>query len=394
MKNNIENVGVLDLTGVNQENSKNIGEIKNVGILLYTKENKEYVMGLPMKNVGASFEVGKNLKIVTGNLTIEKDYFQNFTSQMSLVVAGRLTVSKGVKAEDIDKYIEKMIVAGEVLCDEDIYSVINNKITVLSGTIRKINEKSKFTLGKLKIDNSYLNSLESGTKLTVVGKIEFTGDFDINLFEEKVDSIELTGKAVLLDKYSKKVLSRLNGTYKTDIIPEGFDYYKNDVIIDNSFLRKLSKNSIYTKGNIIFTEEVDCEKIADKIKKIYAGEKIFCSQSCEDSVLKIISDDSSLSVYKGNLIVAEGSYELTESELEYGGDALTYIVTGMLSIDNNVKIETFMKKVSEIHNFGMIECSSEIYGPVQLKIKTRTGVLLNKDREQEKSFSNAGYVKF
>ena len=92
MSRKIGNVGVLDLRKATEESVKNIDQIHNVGLVIYSPETAPLMAGLNIGNMGSSVEVGMEYKLFTGQHELSRDVLEAVNEPMSLVVTGEFVV--------------------------------------------------------------------------------------------------------------------------------------------------------------------------------------------------------------------------------------------------------------------------------------------------------------
>ncbi|MCD8510359.1 MAG: hypothetical protein LRY73_11190 [Bacillus sp. (in: Bacteria)] len=76
MGQEIGNVGLLNLTKATEKSISGINKIENVGMILYTKDNKHLISRLNIRNIGQSVEVPEEYSVINGKLTINKGFFR------------------------------------------------------------------------------------------------------------------------------------------------------------------------------------------------------------------------------------------------------------------------------------------------------------------------------
>lgn len=67
-----------------------------------------------------------------------------------------------------------------------------------------------------------------------------------------------------------------------------------------------------------------------------------------------------------SLIVIDGEYKLTSTEVEFANESITNINNGVLDLASNVEPNELYNKIKDIHNFGVINSNDEQSGVIQL----------------------------
>ncbi|MGM0608238.1 MAG: hypothetical protein ACQESP_07455 [Candidatus Muiribacteriota bacterium] len=395
MDNKIKNIGILDLRNTDKGTLKKVEKIENVGLLIYSKETKSEVFSIPKENIGVCFETDENCRIISGFFEIKNDYFKFQKEKVSLVVSGRLVINENVKVEEINNKVKKILLAGEIICAQELLSVISAKTDIISGKIKPLSQNSKNFNGKLIINNNFLYGLNNNTSLTVAGKLIFVSDCDKDLFNKKIKSVELNGKLEIAEKNFNNFSDKITGSFKTSILKEGFKIFNNDLVIDRNFLTKKSKIKIYSKGSVIIKPEVKLEKLTEIVTEIKAEEKIYCPASNFELLSNLIDENSqSVELYDGDIIVAEGDYLLTSGEIQFLNKKVNYFVKGILKFDKNISGQLISEKINSLFNYGVIEVCDSLYGQIQVITKVKKGIIINQDINagQQNITENAGYL--
>jgi hypothetical protein len=399
MGKSIDNVGVLDLISATEEGIKGIDYIHNVGFLLYSSGNASLVSRLNIGNLGSSEEVPVDCKFIQGKVEMDGRYFQNIKEPVSLFVAGQVIIGKDVTDEDIEKKIKFLSIKGQTICPDKLTGVVQLKFNKIDGQVVPYTDSYYINAGKLNINNVFLKSLKGRTSLALIGKVSIIDDIDTELFNERIESIDITGMCLVKEEYVDllKGKARSNTSCKLDVIPEGYTYIDDDLYLDPVAIKKFREAKVYAAGMLRFSSDVTCEMLSGHIIGIKAKDIIVCSNKIREDISILCSDAADrIYGYSGRVTVIDGDHVLMESELKYSPESISYIVRGDLDVDDEVFPETFIGKVESIDNFGDITCDKEHYGLIQLKLRTNQGdvsVRKSEKTEGDGGIGNAGYLK-
>ncbi|MCF6137494.1 hypothetical protein [Pseudalkalibacillus berkeleyi] len=108
--------------------------------------------------------------------------------------------------------------------------------------------------------------------------------------------------------------------------------------------------------------------------------------------------------YEGKLIVIDGEYKLTSTEVEFANESITIINNGVLDLASNVEPKELYNKIKDIHNFGVINSNDKQSGVIQSKMKTNKGIvgnaeiddeedLIDNDQSNQNVIANMNYLK-
>ena len=400
MGNSIGNIGVLDLTSATEESVRGISSIGNVGIIICSSGNTKLVSLLNIGNIGSLDEVPIGCKFVHGKIEMNGKYFESIKEPISLFVAGQVIIKKDVTKEDIENKIGFLGIKGQVICPEKLTGALESKCNKIKGQLIPYSNNYHISTGKVDIDNSFLKSLEEKTLLIVIGKASVVDDIDTALFDEKIENIEIIGKALIKEKYSDLLKNKFklqSGlSCKLEVIPYGYSYIDDDIYIDSLTIKKFNHVNIYAAGMLRFGNDITDGMLHEHIEAIKTKDIIVCNNKIREAVLTLCDASSQILDYSGKVTVIDSEHTIMQSELKYSPEKISYIVHGDLKVDSEVLPETFIEKVESIDNFGDITCSKEHYGLVQLKLRTNDGdvsIIGDKNSGEGCGIGNIGYLK-
>lgn len=387
------NIGVLDITTATPDSISGIDRIGNLGMLLYSTKTAGLMTKLNISNLGISMEVPENYKLIQGKLEMDKNYFKNIKQPVSLIVMGQVIIKPDALEEDIENAIKDIIVNGQIICPENLVSVVQSKCSKLNGKMLAYSGNHSVMMGSFSINNGFLKSIEENVSLALLGKVDFVDNIDEELFNRKIKNMDVIGKMTIKEEYLELLNSKTKdaGLCNTEIIPAGYIYTDSDINLDSITIKRFNYAKLYVSGMICIENGITKEMLRTHIDKIVAEDFIVCRTELKEAVYGLC-DDVSVNIcdYSEKVFIVEGERKLTQSELKYIPSQVTYIVQGSLSIADDVLPETFMEKVEHIDNFGEIICDAQHYGLVQAKLRTSSGEVMEKGSEED---SNIGYLK-
>ncbi|MDD2717912.1 MAG: hypothetical protein PHW04_18645 [Candidatus Wallbacteria bacterium] len=398
MKKVIRNVGVLDLRSATEQSIGEIERVDNVGAVIYSKETAHLLTRLSIRNMGSSMEVPADCKLVTGQLEINSGYVDQLKEPLSLFMTGQMMIKNDLTADALDKGIKALLITGQVFCPEKLLPTLQSKIVSLTGQIMSYPDNAKIMVGKLKIDDHFLNSLDDNTTIFMTGKLDLTAEFEVALFERKIEKFHLVGKAILRDEYAEIFNRRLlsQTACKLEVLPKGYLYLPEEFKLDNLNIKRFQKASLYCPSGVVIDAGITSGSLLSAILSLKT-KHVVCHRELKEFISELCFDPATLILpYQGRLVTVEDEYLLTSEELEYSKEITTFLVRGELEIDSEVKPETIAAKVEFFDNFGEINAFRQQFGVIQSKIRTRKGELNCKDKDDkqdENSIGNAGYLK-
>ncbi len=400
MKKIIKNVGLLDIRNATEESISEIEKILNVGAVIYSSKTAHLLTRLSFGNLGASIEVPDDCKIITGQVEINKGYLEQQKEPLDLFLTGQIIFKNDLEPEDIEKGFKSLLITGQLLCPEKIMPAVQSKIKSITGQVYTYPANAIMHQGKIIMNKQFLNSLDDGTFLFIIGKIEITDEIDAELLDRKIKSISLIGKAIVKEEYSsitgKKLLS---GTAsKIEVIPAGFTYIGKELTLNRLNLSRFSQTGIYCPSGIRISDDIKSEELKKHIKGLISKTGIICHEDRSEVVFSLCPDPlTRILSYKNRLAEINQEHLLTQEELEFSKEGTSYIVTGELEIDSGIDPELLSSGIDCIDNFGEIMASKKHYGIIQSKLRTNEGEIIisdsEKGQEDENTISNAGYLK-
>lgn len=398
MKRIIKNVGVLDLRTTKEESLQDIERIENVGLVIYTPETAHLMAMLNFINLGASVEAAGDFRVLTGQITLKGKDLRNYKTPVNLLITGQVIINEDMEPEDVEKGIENLIITGQIICPEKVVSAIQSKLLKMTGQTITYTSGARVVIGKLIIDSNLLKSLESSTSFTVIGKVDVTSEFPPDLLNEKLKSLEVVGKITAREEYMEVLYRKLknNGMAKVQTIPVGYIVFDRKLTIDSVNIRKFGGSRLYANGEIIIQPEVTPEMLKENISSLRIERRVICPENLKEAVLDLSDEPSpEIITYSGKLIIIDGEHILTQEELEYASDRLTYIIKGSVEIDPEVDPEIMISRIEHIDNFGEIRANTRQYGVLQLILRTKQGEIVRTDknnREAGNDFRETGNV--
>ncbi|MEQ8191295.1 MAG: hypothetical protein ABRQ39_25245 [Candidatus Eremiobacterota bacterium] len=395
MKRIIKNVGVLDIRNASEESIKDILTIGNVGTVIYNRKTASILSKLNIVNLGSSMEVPDKCCIYTGQVSISHNMIQAHTSPATMVVTGQLVFLSDVTEEDIEKSIDRIVMTGQILCPENILLSLQSRLTHMTGQLLSYRDGTEVVTGTLSFDNSYLNSLKSPVSLMVFGKINLSAEIDIKLFEEKIKEINLFGKIITREEYLEVLYGKLKDkkSQKMEIIPRGYICAEEELNLDKVSLKRFDGACIYARQTVRFAGDISSDDLVKHIKSMKTCDVILCHENLREAVISINDSVSPKIIsYKGRLIEVDNEHTLTQSEIEYSPEKITYVVRGEMEVSPEAEPKLMMEKIEAIDNFGEITADEKQLGVISLLMRTREGELIHRGKEKQDDTVEIGNV--
>jgi hypothetical protein len=385
MGKHIRNVSFLDLTSALPEVLADISTIRNVSFLLYTDKQAPLIAHVTMQNISNTVHVPDHFKLINGGLEVDKNYLSCLKEPLFLLINGQLIVEDGVSQEDVESGISGLHINGDIICPERLKGIIREKIQVHNGKLFSYLDNVLLINSDLHIDEAYLQSIDRSTRLVITGNAWLTSVFDEKLLAEKLESLEVWGKAVFREECMEIMNRKLVNREKCSltIIPRGSVYMDKELHIDSISIKKYNQAKLYATNKLWIDDDVTEELLRQHILRINAVEMVIARNELRPALLEILDQANvTFLTYTDRLLVIEGEHWLTSTELKYTSGKISMIVNGALDIDSSISADTLYEKIEYIYNFGEIITNGEQYGVIQVKLRTNNGCVTQRDESK------------
>lgn len=397
----IKNIGAVDLRFANEETLKNISQITNTGIVIYSNRVKNLMSDIAISNTGMVEEVPEDYKLEVGNLDINRMMLESLDSPLKCVTLGVITIDHDVTPELVQDKIQGIFNIGVINAPKELMGYVKSKVIKNIGLIRETSKDRVSIQGSKEITNNYLNSLKDAVSLEIMGSVSMLEDIDIDLFSRKIKEISLMGSASIREKYQVlfESIAKVQGSLR--VVPDNCKILRSLTQLDSIQVKRMNKENIYSHGTIIFKEDVTEADIETGMGKILKCKRILAHKNIIDTLIKIIDTDIPITSYKGKLLINSGEKKFTQLELQYSKEAYFIINKGVLDFEDKIDPDMFYEKIDILENYGQIFAPESLYGLVELKTSINKGELINSSIQAEKegqdpdsdTISNMGMLK-
>ena len=392
----IGNIGLLDIRHAEPESVEAIDRIGNVGTVLYSRTTAPLLTKLNIGNIGSTLEVPDGAQLVSGQLTINRAYFDHQDAPLDLMLAGQMIIEPDVPADSLMQGLGSLYVAGLVICPEPLVGALQAKIKDLSGQMIAYAGDAKIVMGKLKLDDAYLRGLADGTTLLAFGKVDALDVLDDDLLQAKIHELQVFGKLRCLEANTEILQAKLTGDgVRTTIIPSGYHVIDRSVILDTIRLGALPSRNLYVTGRVEIAPDVTPELLNAQLDGLKSEDMIVAPKSLNAALVeKVDLFNDRVLFYEGKLWSIDGEETLRPQRFDYLEGKLTLLVTGELTIDPAVEPALLAENVGQIANFGAIRCTPGQMSAVQARLNIDEGELIDSTEEDldDLSIGNVGHL--
>jgi hypothetical protein len=379
------NVNILDLRKATADTVASISKVGNVNVLVYSRATAPLIPKLNLGNVNVSVEAPENAQVITGQVVIDRGYFQGREEAQSLVVAGQVLVKPDVAPEDVEKGLGTLTVVGQILCPEPVHGVVQAKTAQLMGQSVAYPPSGRLFMGSLVMDETLLKGLEDETDLVVLGSLRLDRVLPNDLLTQKLGTLHVLGGIRVHEDNAEVIRARLsNGSAKMTVIPSGFALVTTPLVLDDTVLQALPESRLYCLERVEVEATTSPDVLEERLERIVVKDLLLCPARLKGVMsLKCNILETRPLFYEGTLWLVEGQEALSPSRFEYLEGKATLVVTGMLTVDPGVEPKVLADRLVKVHNLGFITCTSEQRGAIQARLGLKDGLLeLGEDKEE------------
>lgn len=393
MNRNIGNVGVLDLTNATEESIKGIELIQNVGTVLYRRENAHLLSQLNIGNIGKSLEIPEGYSYINGILNIDQAYLDSIQEPLKIMVNGDVIIAKEVQPDQLKTNLINLVVNGNIYSPPHLSGSASLLLSEGSTAVKNYDgAPPRFEKGEITLTNSFLRALDEPLYLVVKGSLSFSKDLTMEMFNEKISQLKVSGKIKLYEDQESFLYKKTTslGSSIIEVIPNGFDLVKKTLRLNGRSIRRFQNMKIYTKRPVILERDVDREMLSDALAQIHSSSIIVCHENVEDLIYERISIlDTEVLTYNHSFILIEGDEVWSNDQLLALDNPTNFIVKGQLTLDQDIEEEVLREKVSALDLLGeIIVPEKKIKGWLQNVIRVNTGRIVEEGKKERVSGLN------
>ncbi|TES51556.1 hypothetical protein E2L07_16035 [Halalkalibacterium halodurans] len=350
------NIGVLNLLEATEDSIKEVDSIKNVGTVLYRKENAHLLTKLAIGNIGATLEVPGDARFVTGVCTLDAAYLEAVDEPMTLLVTGIVVVDHDVTVEHIKRTACQLKMTGNLFVPPQLKGAIGLILKEGTGQV-KVYEGAppRLEVGVVMMTNGYLQGLQTNTHLIVNGQLTLAADLDLDLFHEKIWAIEVNGKVKVYSNQQAAFYQKGQVTGVATVIPEGFEPISSSLRINARSIRRFRQQSIYTESPIIFEAGISREAFEQAISSIHSTSFIVCHEDIEDLIYERLERlETDVLTFANQLRYVGKEEDWTASDLLGLEKGTEVIVDGILTLSEDIEESLLNERIGEMDILGEV----------------------------------------
>lgn len=371
----IKNIGILDARKASSEQIESIGRLNNIGCLVIGTQNKAAFMKTGMQNVGRMLELDDSYRVHTGPLHISAAMLEGTDKPLRYCVVGPLTVDQDVSPELMQQKLEGICLIGPASVPEKLYGTFMSIAKDITGIVSVASSVGKLEMGKVEINDAYLEALEDGSDLSITGKLNFDDDTDPALFARKVASLRVMGVIKCphtLEEHLRKVLVESDKA-RVRIHRLDYHYVPGGTIVDTFTMLTVDKQTISCHGILVLDEEVTADIINQRDLRFEAGTIYFPRDLMREMATRLAPGTKGLPYEPEKLVVITCEQSMTNVRLQEIPDKSTLVVLGQLDVEDNVDIPMLSSKIATLDNFGEITAMRDIASILQGKLRMNEG---------------------
>jgi hypothetical protein len=383
----IGNVNFLNLVNATEASVAGIHKIGNVNMAVYTSETLALLHRLNPDNINATLEVplGVNVVFRTGQMGVNADFFKNAERPIYFFVTGQLVVEPGIPLADIEKSLAGVAVTGQFICPEDLMGAFNAKPMMVIGQSVSYPALGHFFKSSLTIEPVFLDSLEDGAELCVLGNLSVPKVLSNELLERKIGKVYVSGRVECHEENAQAIRSRL---YKNvgdlKITPAGYAWVEKPLVLDADNLDYLPGKKLYCKDLVQISPDVDPQAFDRAVEGLIV-EDMLLSPAALKPVLAGKCDlfATNAVFFADELWLVRDEQTWQEWRFKNLKGTATLVVTGELELDAAISSEALSQGLSKVYNYGLITCSAEQQAAIEPRLAARDGQIELTDGEKE-----------
>jgi len=381
----IGNANVLDIRETTAETLAGIARIGNVNILIHSRETASLIPKLNTGNINVSVEAPREAQVVTGQVVINREYLAAQEQPPFLIVCGQVLVKPDVTVEDVKAGLAGLVVVGQILCPEPVLGAIQSKTTQLMGQSTSYPASGRLIMGSLTVDETFLKGLEDGSQLVVLGSLRLPEVLPNELIEQKIAQLHVNGGIRVHQANAELVQARLaNGSRKMTIIPEGYTLVSKPLVLDDTMITALPSPNLYCLERVEVDRDASLDLLDERVQQLIAKDLLLCPVAMKGIMSRKCNMLETRAIfYEGELWLVDGSDQLSASRLEYLDGKATLVVTGALSVDQQLEPGVLADRLAKVHNMGAIKCTQQQKGAIQARLGTNEGIIGTSEEDDE-----------
>ncbi len=390
----IRNVNILDMSNATMESLEGITAIENVNLLLYHERLVPALTKTSLRNVNLSVAVPSGVMLVNGSCELNKGILSSRSEPLAICVNGRTVVQPDVTEDLLHDGLGLLLVNGKIYCPERLVGELTNKMRSPNCKVIPYMDDAELVMQNAQVNNQFLQSLNPGTKLVFMRAVKMTDDLDQDLLRERIARVEFLGEAYVREEFLTVLNSKLHNRHRCElnVIPSGAQFVDDDLVLDDLTVSRFDQADVYMTGDLRISDKVTVADLEKSIHSLHVGGKVICRKELKVSVYQRCDDvNVSFLDYSGKLLMIDGEYKLTKSELVYTPEKLGLVVSGILNISENVDPELLADKVESVANSGIIKGTEEQCGVIRAKMISNTGLVEDADDEVKEN-ADAGFI--
>lgn len=378
MGQRIGNVGVLNLLNATEESVREYERIDNVGAVLYRAGKSHLLSALNIGNIGATIELPEGFAHYNGVMEMDAAYLDSLGGELKQLINGTVIIGKDVQPEQLDSERLDFIVNGEIYAPSRLVGLVNRIFAKGSRKVKGYTgEPPKFLEGNIALSNAFLQAAEEPMYLVVNGVFTVPKEVDMDLFNEKIRSLEVNGVLTIHEEHEVNVYKKMafspNGMM--NVIPRGYELLKKTVKFNSRSIRNFREKKLLAKKPVIFEQDISREMFEKAIGKIDSKSYIVCSEELEDLMYERLDRlETEVLSYEHQYVFINGEQEWSNGQFLAMEHPVNLIVEGMLILSSDVTEETLGNKVAAIDLFGEIQVADKkSKGILQHKVRVNKG---------------------
>ncbi len=279
-----------------------------------------------------------------------------------LTVYGPLTIAPDISVEDIEQKVNQMTVYGPLVYPEYLDDAIRKRINKVLGPINyyPCELSDRVVTGRLILDGSYLQGLEDGSKLAILGALRIPEVLPNSLITQKIDALYVSNGIFCREENATTISGLLSTPRKMTVTPIEYVLVERPILLDQKMLETLPSKKLHCTDRVQIGPGVDAKILDRNLESIIATELILCPAELMEVLYKKCKwHETRVADYTGEFWIIDDIRELPVLGLQALEGTATLIVFGELTLDPAIDPQMLVEKLYKVHNMGVIVCTPE-----------------------------------
>jgi hypothetical protein len=297
-----------------------------------------------------------------------------------LTVYGPLTIAPDITVEELEAKLLELTVYGPLDYPEYMEQTLRPRIKQVIGPIRSYacELSNLVVMGQLVINQAYLQGLEDGSQIAVLGALRIPEPLPNEILQQKIKGLYVSNGIFCREENRSQVASLLTTQRKMTVTPTDYELVERSILLDRPTLENLPGKKLHCIERVQISPDVDPRTLDNSIEALNCTDYVFCpTELLEVLYRKCKWHETRVLDYSGELWIIDDIRDLPVFGLQALDGVATLVVFGELTIDPAITPQMLTENLFKVHNLSMIVCSPEQKSALTAKQGMKIGEFLD-----------------